>query len=106
MAKYMSYPIYGKEKPSCFVNQASKYIIGNPKEITDMRNYRDDMRFSGRNLVIVDWKSKRWKKFLRGYEMPWYRFKNDDWWRCFRFTSPCEDWELESSGEISDIIHI
>ncbi len=106
MATYYVYPIYGKDKPSCLHGVPQRMIIGIAKEITDVSNYRERAVFSGENTLIVDWKSRRYKVILHHRESRWDRFKMNDWYRDFRFTSPCEDWEIESKGYVVDAVQL
>lgn len=106
MATYCVYPIYGKDKPSCLRGVPQRMIIGIAKEITDVSSYREHAVFSGESTLIVDWKSRRYKVISHHCERRWDRFKMSDWYRDFRFTSPCEDWELESKGYIVDTVQL
>lgn len=99
MAEYSVYPLYGKDRPNCF---GCKYILGTPRIINDIKGFKLDLYGLKRTLLIVDWKSRRYKTYVNGYQSNWIRFKISEWWDHFRFSSPCEDWELESKGAISD----
>ena len=102
MASYSVYPIWGKDKPRYGLNLNQPFIIGVSKETSDIKNCRQFMRESRSSALIVDWKSRRYKMFIHGYEYIWNRFCMNDWNSKFRFTTPCEDWEITSSGSISD----
>lgn len=106
MAVYNVYPIWGKDKPSYLRGVGQPYIIGISQCVSDIRGCRGFMRMSRSNALIVDWKSYRYKKFIHGYESNWIRFRMSDWYRTFRFTSPCEDWELSSKGRLQDAIEL
>ena len=107
MATYSIYSIYGRDKGySYIVGMSRPYILGMPKEITNIRERRELERATRSNTLIVDWKSRRYKMILNGREDVWRRFKNDDWYRNFRFTTPCEDWELSSKGYIKDVLEL
>ena len=107
MATYSVYPIYGKDKGySYIVGMSQPYILGYPKEITNIRERRELECATRSNTLIIDWKSYRYKFIIHGHEHVWIRFKKDDWYRLFRFTTPCEDWELSSKGYIEDILEL
>lgn len=99
MAEYEVYPLYGKDKPNCF---GMKLILGTPKMINNIKSFR--LYFDGlrRSMLIVDWKTRKYKLYMNGIQYCWRRFTKDEWCNLFRFSSPCEDWELSSKGKIED----
>ena len=100
MSEYFVYPLYGVGCLSNFMG--CRYIIGMPRTINKIRHFRDDLRFINLSMLIVDWKSRRYKTYVEGYQSKWIRFKISEWRDRFRFSSPCDDWELKSKGAISD----
>ena len=108
---YVVYPVYGKDKPSCLHGVHQKFIIGIGHEYNDMKSAKEAI-YNGKiknltdNILIIDWKHYRFKKLFNTYTTVWHQFKVDDFYSNFRFTTPCEDWEIESKGYIVDAISI
>lgn len=100
MAEYHVYPLYGVGYLSSFMGH--RYIIGMPRTINKIGRFRDNLRFINLSLLIVDWKSRRYKTYVNGYQSKWIGFKISEWWDRFQFLSLCGDWELESKGALSD----
>ena len=110
--KYVVYPVYGKDKPSCLCCVPQRTIIGIGKEYDDMKSVKEAI-VSGKinksitdNILIIDWKHYRYKKMFRNYNTVWHQFKMDEFYREFRFTTPCDDWELDSKGYIVDAVSV
>ena len=110
--KYVVYPVYGKDKPSCLCGVQQRTIIGIGKEYDDMKSVKEAI-VSGKinksitdNILIIDWKHYRYKKMFRSYNTVWHQFKMDEFYREFRFTSPCDDLELESKGYLVDAVSV
>lgn len=109
--KYVVYPVYGKDKPSCLCGVPQRTIIGIGQEYDDMKAVKEAI-ISGKinknitdNILIIDWKHYRYKKLFRAYNTTWCSFKMHDFYRDFRFTSPCEDFELDSKGYLVDAVN-
>ena len=107
--KYSVYPVYGKDKPSCLIGVPQRIILGIAKDVDNIKLFRQAARFGGvkwDNFIVIDWKHYKVKKYFNGYEYNWQTFKSGDFWKLFRFTTPCEDWEIESKGHVVDAVSV
>jgi hypothetical protein len=106
-SEYFVYPVYGKDK------LRRQIIIGNSKVIDDIKLFRQCISMSCRTIkiitpdfIIVDWKHYRIKEYFNRHEYPWKYFKSESFYRDYRFTSPCEDWEIKSKGYVVDAVRL
>lgn len=96
---YAVYPVYGKDNNGHF-------ILGVSKALSDKRYYHGEVvneaftKVNSHNFIIIDWKHYQVKYCVNGYESRWQRFKVNEFWSLFRFSTPCEDWEIEAYGHI------
>lgn len=95
--KYCVYPVYG--------NESGRLVIGCSDDIANIKQFRYNAKYGtvnvkSNNFIVIDWKRYKFKKYLNGIEYIWRSFKSDDFWRMFRFTTPCEDWEIDTYGHI------
>ena len=110
--KYVVYPVYGKDKQSCLCGVPQRTIIGIGKEYDDMKSVKEAIisdkinKSITDNILIIDWTHYRYKKMFRSYNTVWHQFKMDEFYREFRFTSPCDDLELESKGYLVDAVSV
>ncbi len=95
---YAVYPVYGEDR--------GQLILGASKDLDDKHYYRGKVineaftKVNNYNFIIIDWKCYRIKYHVNGYESKWQRFRLSEFWDRFRFTTPCEDLEIETHGHI------
>jgi len=107
MATYNVYPLYGKDNSwQHVIGMSNQYILGISKTVDNIRDCRHSICESESNNVIINWKSYKYKIIIRGHESTWIKFKSGDFYKLFRFTSPCEDWEIRSKGYIENAIQL
>lgn len=111
MSKYHVYPVYGKDKPSCLCGVRQQIILGFPKEIENIKDFRKSVVYGYADtqtdcVLIIDWKRYKLKKIFQRREYPWQSFRIDEFYKNFRFTDPCEDWEIESKGYVVDAVAV
>ena len=97
--KYTVYPVYGRD--------GSQTILGCSKDLVSDIPYRKGRlieaaytKCNTNDFVIIDWKRYKVKYHLNGRTSIWESFKSNEFWRRFRFTTPCEDWEIHAYGHI------
>lgn len=96
-SKYCVYPVYGRD--------GGRIVLGCSKDIADIKQFRYGAKYrtvdcNSRNFIVIDWKRYKLKQYMNGIETTWGTFKADDFWKMFRFTTPCEDWEIRAYGHI------
>lgn len=98
-SKYAVYPVYGKDK--------GRLVLGSSKELDNKKRYchgevieEAASKCNTRNFIVIDWKRYRIKYHLNGFESKWSQFRSNEFWQLFRFTTPCEDWEIQAYGHI------
>jgi hypothetical protein len=95
---YAVYPVYGEDK--------GRFILGVSKALSNKRYYHGEVineaftKVNSHNFIIIDWKHYQIKYHVNGYESKWKQFKSSEFWNHFRFSTPCEDWEIEAYGHI------
>jgi hypothetical protein len=96
-SKYTVYPVYGKDE--------GRFVIGSSKDIPNIKQFRHNAKYGtvdcdSRNFIVIDWKRYKLKRYIDGIESVWRTFKSSEFWQHFRFTTPCEDWEIQAYGHI------
>lgn len=98
-SKYAAYTVYGEDK--------CRLVLGSSKELDNKKRYlHGDVieeaftKCNAYNFIVIDWKRYKVKYHLNGLESIWHTFKSNEFWKMFRFTTPCEDWEIQAYGRI------
>lgn len=98
-SKYAVYPVYGKDE--------GRLVVGSSKALDSEKHYRHGevieeafTKCNAYNFIVIDWKRYQVKYHLNGFESKWRTFKSNEFWSMFRFTTPCEDWEIQAYGHI------
>ena len=98
-SKYAVYPVYGEDK--------GHLVLGISKELDNKKCYLHGevieeafTKCNTYNFIVIDWKRYKVKYHLNGCESIWHTFKSNEFWSMFRFTTPCEDWEIQAYGRI------
>lgn len=97
-SKYAVYPVYGKDK--------GHLVLGVSKDLSNKHYHHGEVieeafiKCSIHNFIVIDWKRYKIKYHLNGFKSKWCTFKSNEFWRHFRFTTPCEDWEIQAYGHI------
>jgi len=97
-SKYVVYPVYGKDK--------GRFVLGLSKNLANKHYCHGEvlreafLNCSTHNFIIIDWKKYQIKYRISGYESKWQQFRSGEFWNHFRFTTPCEDLEIEAYGHI------
>ena len=96
-SKYTVYPVYGEDK--------GHLVLGSSKELDNKKCYLHGevieeafTKCNACNFIVIDWKRYKVKYHLNGRESIWHTFKSNEFWSMFRFTTPCEDWEIQAYG--------
>ena len=98
-SKYAVYPVYGEDK--------GHLVLGSSKELDNKKCYLHGevieetfTKCNTYNFIVIDWKRYKVKYHLNECESIWHTFKSNEFWSMFRFTTPCEDWEIQAYGRI------
>lgn len=98
-SKYAVYPVYGEDE--------GRLVLGSSKAlVSDIPYHKGEViktayaKCNTNDFVIIDWKHYKVKHHLNGRTYIWESFKSSEFWRMFRFTTPCEDWEIQAYGHI------
>lgn len=103
--KYIVYEVYGKDKPNYYNGVTPKIILGKTREYDSIKSVwnaisNDSLNLRTDNIMIIDWNHYRIKTIYNGIQSIWKKFKSRNFFNEFRFTTPCEDWEIDSKGYI------
>lgn len=103
--KYIVYEVYGKDKPSYLNGVTPKIILGKTREYDSIKSVwnaisNDSLNLRTNNIMIIDWSHYRIKTIYNGIQSIWRKFRSHNFFNEFRFTTPCEDWEIDSKGYI------
>lgn len=100
MSKYFVYPVYGKDRDG-------QTIIGCSKSLNSDKPFEKNSvilaardKVNSDNFIVIDWKRNKVKSCCNGRITTWESFKSNEFWRRFRFSTPCEDWEIQAYGHI------
>lgn len=108
--KYIVYEVYGKDKPSKYLQGITqKVILGKTREYDSINSVwnaidNNSLNLRTNTIMIIDWNHYRIKTIHNGNPTIWKKFKARSFFNEFRFMSPCDEWEFDSKGYIEDTI--